>query len=66
MDKLYGKREDGSHFPTTLHKELGRKADEIIEKLFNELLKDVDIVEAKYIIDYSVMDAVLDKLLDLK
>lgn len=66
MGKLYIEK-DGSLIPTKLHKELGWKADGVIEKLFNELLESgLDVVEAKYIIDYSTMDASLNKLLNLK
>lgn len=66
MGKLYIKK-DETHFPTDLHKELGRKADDVIDKLFNELLEGgVDIVEAKYIIDFSTMNTCLNKLINLK
>ncbi len=66
MSKLYTEK-DGTHFPTELHKTLGSKADIVIEKLFNELLESgVDIIEAKYIIDYSAMNVTLNKLINLK
>ena len=67
MEKLYIKLEDGSHAPTQLHRVLGRKVDEVIKKLFDELINEneVDIVEAKYIIDSSVTSEVLDRLINL-
>lgn len=66
MGKLYVEREE-TFIPTELHKKLGAKADKVITELFNELIDEgLDAVEAKYVIDYSTMNASLNTLLNLK